>query len=94
MNDEAIQNCLLQINKYKCINVQSLQPQVQNSVESDKTHEETQVQANHESREASGTGFAAPDPSTGLEAPQEEILPIPIWQPFEDKPINESKHQM
>ena len=31
----------------------------------------------------------APDPSTGPEAPPEEIIPIPIWRTFEDKPINE-----
>ena len=40
----------------------------------DETHEETQGQANHESKEASGPGLAAPDPSTGPEAPPEEIL--------------------
>ena len=43
----------------------------------------------HESRDPSAQGFAAPDPSTGPEAPPEEILPIPIWRPFEDKPIDE-----
>ena len=48
-----------------------------------------QGQANHESREASAPGFAAPNPSNGPEAPPEEILPIPIWRPFEDKPIGE-----
>ena len=48
--------------------------QVQDSVENDAKHEETQAQANHESREASGLGFAAPDPSTGPEATPEEIL--------------------
>ena len=51
--------------------MQTLQSQVQDSVEKDKTHEETQGQAKHESREASGQGFAAPDPSTGPEAPPE-----------------------
>ena len=64
----------MEINKCKCINVQTLPSQVQDSVENDETHEETQGQANHESREASGPGFAAPDPSTGPEAPPEEIL--------------------
>ena len=79
----------MEINKYKRINVQTLQSQVQDSVENEETHEETQGQANHESREASAPGFAAPDPSTGPEAPPEEVLPIPIWRPFEDKPIDE-----
>ena len=79
----------MEINKYKPINVQTVQSQVLDSVENDKTHEETQGQANNESREASGPGFAVPDPSTGPEAPREEILPIPIWNPFENKPINE-----
>ena len=55
----------------------------------EETCEETQGQANHESREASATGFAAPDPYTGSEAPPEEILPLTIWGPFEDKPIDE-----
>ena len=50
---------------------------------------ETQGQANHESRKASAPDFTAPDPSTGPEAPTEEILPIPICWPFEDKPIHE-----
>ena len=77
----------MEINKYKCINVQTLQQQIQESVENEETHEETQGQANHESREASVPGFAALDPPNGSEAPTEEILPIPIWHPFEDKPI-------
>ena len=64
----------MDINKYKCINGQTLPQQVQDSVENNETHEKTQGQANHESREASGPGFAAPDPSTGPEAPPEEIL--------------------
>ena len=74
MKDKAIQLFFMEINKCKCINVQTFSSQVQNSVENDKTHEEAQGQANHESREASGPGFAAPDPSTGPEAPPEEIL--------------------
>ena len=74
MKDKAIQLFFFMKKKCKCINVQTLQSQVQDSVENDKTHEETQGQANHESREASGPGFAAPDPSTGPEAPPEEIL--------------------
>ena len=77
----------MEINKYKCINRQTLQSQVQDSVENEETHEETQGQAKHELREASALGFAAPDPCTGPEAPSEEIIPIPIWQPFEDKHI-------
>ena len=79
----------MEIIKYKRINVQTIQSQVQDSVENDETHGETQGQPNHESREAFGPGFAAPDPSTGLEAPPQEILPIPIWPPFEEKPIDE-----
>ena len=71
MEGETIQYFLTKIKKYKCINVQTLQSQVQDSVEKDKTHEETQGQGNHESREASGPGFAAPDPSIGPEAPPE-----------------------
>ena len=69
--------------------MQTLQSQVLDSVANDKTHEETQGQANHESRKASGPGFAAPDPSTGREAPPEEIIPKPIWKPFENKSIDE-----
>ena len=84
-----MQHFLLEINKYKYINVQTLQSQVQDSVEKHKTHEEPQGQANHESRDASGPGFSAPDPSTGPEVPPEEILPIPIWKPFEVKSIAE-----
>ena len=67
--DEAIQNFLMEINKYKHINMQTSQSQIQDSVENKKTHEETQGQASHESREASAPGFAAPDPSTGPEYP-------------------------
>ena len=78
----------MEINKYKRINVRTLQPQVQDSVENEETHEETQGHANHESRKVSAQGFPAPDPSTGQETPLEEILPIPIWRPFEDKPID------
>ena len=74
MKDEAIQSFLMKVNKYKCINVQTLPSEVQDSVENDKTHEETKGQANHESREASGPGFAASDPSNGPEAHPEEIL--------------------
>ena len=77
--DEAIQNFLMEINKYKHINVQTLQSQVQDSVENEETHEESQGQANHELRKASPPpGFAAPDPSTGPETPTEEILAIHI----------------
>ena len=76
-------------NKYKLINVHSLQSQIQDSVENKETHEETQGQANHKSRKASAPDSAAPDPSTGPETHTEEILPIPIWLPFKDKPIDE-----
>ena len=69
--------------------MQLLKPQFQDSVENKETLEKTQGQANHDSRKASTPGFAAPDPSTGPEAPPEEIFPIPIWQPIEDKPIDE-----
>ena len=69
---------MMEINKYKLINVQTLQSHIQDSMENKVTHEETQVQANHKSRKASVPGFAAPDPSTGPETPPEEILPIPI----------------
>ena len=87
--DEATQNFLTEINKYNCIIVQTFQSPVQDSVKNNKTHGETQGQVKHESREPSGPGFAAPDPATGPEAPLEEILHIPIWLPFENKPINE-----
>ena len=43
--DEGIQNFLAELNKYKHINVQKLQPQVQNLVGNEETHEETQGQA-------------------------------------------------
>ena len=59
--------------------IQTLQSHIQDSVENKETHEETQGQANHKSRKASASGFAAPDPSTGPETPTEEILTIPIW---------------
>ena len=77
--DEAIQHILIKINKYKRINVQTLKSKVQDLVENKESHEETQGQANHKSRKASGPGFAAPDPSTGPETPTKEILSIPIW---------------
>ena len=54
--------------------MQTLQSQIQDSVENKETHEETQGQAKHKSRKASGPGFAAPDPSTVPETPTEEIL--------------------
>ena len=41
--DEAILNFLMEIYKHKCINMQTLQPQVQDSVENEETHEETRV---------------------------------------------------
>ena len=41
IKDEAIQHFLMELKKYKCINVQTLQSQVQDSVENYKTHEET-----------------------------------------------------
>ena len=66
---------MMEINKYKHFNVQRLQSHFQDSVENKETHEETQGQANHKSRKAFGPGFAAPDPSTGAEAPPEEIRP-------------------
>ena len=68
----------MEINKYKHINIQTLQSQIQDSVENKEAHEETQGQDNHKSKKASALGFAAPDPSTGPETPPEYILPIPI----------------
>ena len=68
----------MEINKYKHINVQTLQSQIQDSVENKEAQEETQGQDNHKSRKASAPGFAAPDPSTGPETPTEEIHSIPI----------------
>ena len=44
---------MMEIKKYKCITVQEMKSQIQDSVENKETHEETQGQANHESREAS-----------------------------------------
>ena len=78
--DGAVPNFLMK-KKYKLIKVQTLQSQIQDSVanEESKKHLETRGQANHESREASAQGFATIDPSTGPEAPLEEIIPIPIW---------------
>ena len=87
--DESILNCLIKINHNNCITVQQLQSQVQDAVVNKEKHEEMQGQANHESREASAPGFAPTDPSIVAEAPPEEILPIPMWQPFVDKPIDE-----
>ena len=48
----------MEINKYKCIIGQTLQSQIQESVENEETYEETQGQANNESRKASVQGFA------------------------------------
>ena len=79
----------MDINKYKRINVQTLQSQIHDSVKNKEKHEETQGQANHKSRKASARGFVAPDPSTGPETPTEEIFPMGIWWPFKDKPIDE-----
>ena len=47
------------LNKYKHINVQTLQSHIQDSVENKEAHEETQGQDNHKSRKASAPGFAA-----------------------------------
>ena len=69
---------MMEMNKHKHINVQTLQSQIQDSVENKEAHEETQGQDNYKSRKASAPGFAAPDPSTGPETPPEEILPKPI----------------
>ena len=44
---------------------------------------------NHKVKRSLAPGFSAPDVSTGPYAPPEEILAIPIWRPFEDKPIDE-----
>ena len=66
-----------------------MQSQVQDSGVNEETHEETQGQANHESREASALCFDAPDPFTGPETPPDEILFMTVWPPFEDKPIDE-----
>ena len=79
----------MEITEYKCINVQTLQSHIQESVENKETNEETKGQANQESRTASTSGFAALDPFTSPEAPPDEILPVPIQRPFEDKPIDE-----
>ena len=57
--EEAIPNFLMEINKYKHINMQTLQSQVQDLVENEETPEETQRQANHETRESS-PGFFCP----------------------------------
>ena len=42
---EATQNFLMELNKYKRITMKKLKPQVQESVENEDTHEETQGQA-------------------------------------------------
>ena len=76
--EEEILNFLMKIKKYKCNNVNTLQSQIQKSVENKEAHEEIQGQAKYESRKASAPGFSAPDPTTGPEAPSKEILPIPI----------------
>ena len=68
----------MEINKYKRINVQALQSQIQDLVKNKESHGETQGQATHKSRKASAPGSAVPDPSTGPETHTEEILQIPI----------------
>ena len=62
--------------------MQKLQQQVQDYVKTKETHEETQGQVNHESREASAPGFAAPDSSTGAEAHPEFFSLYPYSDPF------------
>ena len=52
--NKALQNFLMEINKYKCINMQTLHSEVMDSVENYKIHEEAQGQVNHESKGASG----------------------------------------
>ena len=57
----------------------NIETKIQDSVVNEETYKETQGQANHESRKSSAPVVAAPDPSTGPEAPPEEILPIHIY---------------
>ena len=69
--------------------VQTLQSQIQESVENEETYNETQRSSLAWVKTSLRPGFGAPDPSTGAEAPSEEIIPMSIWPPFEDKPIDE-----
>ena len=72
----------MEINKYKHFNVQTLQSQIQDSVENKETHEETQGQANHKSRKASAPGFVAPDPSTGQKLLHKKFSQYPYGDPL------------
>ncbi len=69
-----------QVNKR--FNVHTVQSPIQDSVENKETHEETQGQANHKSRKASGPCFAAPDPSTGQKLLQKKFSPYLYGNPL------------
>ena len=56
IKDESIQTFLMEIQIYYCANITITGSGFGGN---DKTHKETQRQANHESKEASGLGFAA-----------------------------------
>ena len=47
-NDEVVQHFMMEIIEHKHRKVQTLQSQVQDSVENEETHDESQGQANHE----------------------------------------------
>ena len=68
--------------------MQTLQSQGHDSVENEETHKETQGHSNHELREAIAR-FGCPRSLDAPEAPPKEIFPMPIWRPFEDKPLDE-----
>ena len=72
----------MKINKYKRINVQTLQSKIHDSVQNKETHEETQGQANHKSRKASAPGFAAPIPPLAQKILQKKFSQYPYGDPL------------
>ena len=47
-NEEVVQHFMIELIEHKRIKVRTLQSQVQDSVENEETHDESQGQANHE----------------------------------------------
>ena len=76
--DEAVQNFMMEMNQYKCIDVQKLQSQVQDSVEK----KETQGKAYHESREASAPSLLPLIPPLAQKLLQKKFSLYPYGDPL------------